>query len=82
MKWGSFGAGDGQFNNALAVAEDGAGNVYVADTGNDRIQKFDSTGSFLTSIVSAEGLFNNPACGGGQFGQRLCGEPGTPYREV
>ena len=31
------------------MATDGSGNVYVADTGNHRIQKFDASGSFLTA---------------------------------
>ena len=30
------------------VAVDGSGNVYVADTDNHRVQKFDSDGNFLT----------------------------------
>jgi hypothetical protein len=30
------------------VAVDGSGNVYVADTYNNRVQKFSSTGSYLT----------------------------------
>ena len=42
-KWGSFGSGDGQFNEPDGVAIDASGNVYVADTGNNRIQKFDSS---------------------------------------
>jgi DNA-binding beta-propeller fold protein YncE len=37
----------GEMNGPNAVASDQAGNVYVADTGNDRIQKFDSTGNFV-----------------------------------
>ncbi|MBI4200532.1 MAG: 6-bladed beta-propeller, partial [Chloroflexi bacterium] len=44
-KWGSFGSGDGQFNEPRGVAVDAAGNVYVADYGNDRIQKFASGGA-------------------------------------
>ena len=36
--------GNGQFIGAQDVATDSAGNVYVADTGNSRIQKFSSTG--------------------------------------
>ena len=40
MKWGSSGSGDGQFLSAYGIAVDGQGNVYVADAGNDRIQKF------------------------------------------
>src|SRR5262249_13536918 len=40
--WGSYGSGDGQFNQPFGVAVDSSGNVYVADTGNSRIQKFDA----------------------------------------
>ena len=39
-KFGSFGAGNGQFNNLMGVAVGGAGTVYVADSGNSRIQEF------------------------------------------
>jgi hypothetical protein len=39
-KWGSFGTGAGQFKRPFDVTADGAGNVYVADTENNRIQKF------------------------------------------
>lgn len=38
--------------------------VYVADSGNDRIQKFDSTGAFITKWGfqgSGDGEFNKPA---------------------
>ncbi len=35
------------------VATDAAGNVYVADTGNDRIQKFTAAGAYLTQWGSA-----------------------------
>jgi hypothetical protein len=37
----------GEFNAPGAVATDSAGNVYVADGSNFRIQKFDSSGNFL-----------------------------------
>ncbi len=40
LKWGSLGAGDGQFNQPEGVAVDGAGNVYVVDFRNHRVQKF------------------------------------------
>lgn len=45
--WGSYGAGQGQFDRPTGIAIDAAGDVYVADSGNKRIQKFDSDGRFL-----------------------------------
>ena len=42
LEWGSNGAGNGQFGGAHGIEVDANGNVYVADTGNNRIQKFTS----------------------------------------
>lgn len=63
IKWGSRGSGDGQFLHPRGVAVDGAGNVYVADAGNDgsgqsffsfpRIQKFGPTVAPTASISGA-----------------------------
>ncbi|MFI5372623.1 MAG: hypothetical protein ACHQ52_13790 [Candidatus Eisenbacteria bacterium] len=39
-QWGSNGSGEGQFNIPLGLATDAAGNVYVSDNGNNRVQKF------------------------------------------
>jgi DNA-binding beta-propeller fold protein YncE len=50
---GGRGAARGQFASARGVALDGQGNIYVADTGNARIQKFSPSGEFLLSIGSA-----------------------------
>jgi sugar lactone lactonase YvrE len=47
---GAAGALDGQFNDPQAVATDAAGDVYVADFLNNRVQKFDSSGKFLLDI--------------------------------
>jgi tripartite motif-containing protein 71 len=44
---GTTGSGDGQFANPYGVTVDASGNVFVADTVNHRIQKFDSNGTFL-----------------------------------
>src|SRR5207245_573937 len=47
------------------VAVDGIGNIYVADTLNDRIVVFDSTGKLLESIGGSKksALDNNTASG-------------------
>ena len=42
--WGDIGSSDGQFDLPTYTAVDSSGNVYVADAGNHRIQKFDSDG--------------------------------------
>ena len=40
----------GQFNRPQAIAIDPVGNIYVADTGNHRIQRFDEKGNFLSYL--------------------------------
>jgi DNA-binding beta-propeller fold protein YncE len=39
-KWGSQGAGDSQFSYPGGIAVDSAGNLYVGDNSNNRVQKF------------------------------------------
>src|SRR6478672_8246490 len=63
-KWGTNGTADGQFNDPWGVAIDSSGSVYVADYGNNRIQKFDSNGKFITkwgTPGSDDGKFSGPA---------------------
>jgi len=59
-KWGTSGTGNGQFSAPRGIAVDTAGVVYVVDTGNNRIQKFDKNGTYLTKWGSA-------GTGNGQF---------------
>jgi DNA-binding beta-propeller fold protein YncE len=46
-KFGSFGSGNGQLNSPRDVAIDGSANIYVADAGNNRVEKFTSAGVFV-----------------------------------
>src|SRR4029078_4326058 len=62
-KWGTHGTGNGQFNQPYGVAVDSSGRVYVADSANNRIQKFSSSGNFITkwgTQGSGNGEFKSP----------------------
>jgi len=52
IQWGSAdgtpGTGNGQFNEPWGVAVDTFSNVYVADFNNNLVQKFNSSGQFVT----------------------------------
>ncbi|MBR6090148.1 MAG: glycosyltransferase family 39 protein [Anaerolineaceae bacterium] len=59
---GSSGVGDGEFQHPrnLAVSPDGE-RVYVLDSGNNRVQFFDKTGTYLGQWNSANGIrFSEP----------------------
>ncbi|OGF14586.1 MAG: hypothetical protein A2W00_07300, partial [Candidatus Eisenbacteria bacterium RBG_16_71_46] len=66
LKWGANGGdgtpggGSGAFNSPSAVAVDLSGNVYVADTGNNRVQKFTANGDYI-------GQWGSSGTGDGQF---------------
>jgi len=60
---GAPGGDFGQFSFPTMVAVDDQGSVYVTDTLNARVQKFDAKGNFLTSfgqMGSAWGEFDKP----------------------
>jgi sugar lactone lactonase YvrE len=61
--FGTAGYGNGGFNNAMGIAVDQSGNIYVADQENSLIQKFGPAGNFITQWGgqgSADGQLNQP----------------------
>src|SRR5437867_2275655 len=63
VRWGTKGQEPGQFWNPWGIAVDRDGFVYVTDTGNHRVQKFDRDGNFETQwggFGGARGQFNFP----------------------
>jgi hypothetical protein len=61
LKWGTNGVANGQFNNPSSVAVAADGRVFVADSGNYRIQVFESDGTFVRkwgSSGSTDGKFS------------------------
>ena len=65
MSFGTYGTGDGQMSYPGGVAVDSSGNIYVSDSNNNRIQKFNSSGVFQwklggTATGSGNGQFSYP----------------------
>ena len=50
--WGTHGIGNGQFNCPTSIKSDSLDNIYVMDSGNSRVQKFDKNGTFLVAFGS------------------------------
>jgi len=44
------GSSDGQFDRAIGIGIDNSDNIYIAEFGNDRFQKFDSSGNHLLTF--------------------------------
>jgi DNA-binding beta-propeller fold protein YncE len=85
-KAGAPGGLGGEMNFPTAVATDAAGNLYLADQNNNRIQKFDSSGAFLrtwgedvdqTGGTGFEVCIAAGSCKPGDFGE-LGGEMSSP----
>ncbi len=60
--FGSGGSGNGQFEQPRDVAVDSNGDVWVADTDNNRVEEFSSTGEYIKK-------FGSEGTGNGQFKQ-------------
>lgn len=61
--WGTPGTAPGEFDLVHSIATDSAGNVYVADRENNRIQIFDGDGNFLrmwTHLGATQNIFITP----------------------
>ncbi|WP_424357209.1 OmpL47-type beta-barrel domain-containing protein [Methanocella sp. MCL-LM] len=54
-KWGGYGDGDGKLQNPMGITVDPSGEVYVADYGNGRVQKFGSGGNFIQKFGASDG---------------------------
>jgi uncharacterized protein YjbI with pentapeptide repeats/sugar lactone lactonase YvrE len=57
--FGSYGSGPGQLQNPTGVAVDSAGNVYVADLSNFRIEAFAPDGSYLWATPGAGYVYSD-----------------------
>ena len=55
--WGSYGSGNSQFINPRGIFCGGTGTVYVVDYGNDRVQYFDTDGTYLGQFPVADGSY-------------------------
>jgi sugar lactone lactonase YvrE len=69
---GSYGSADGtgsgaRFANLFGIAVDGAGNLYVADTGNNTIRKVTPAGAVATLAGTAVQGGDNGTVGAAQF---------------
>lgn len=63
FEFGEEGSGEGEFGDPEGADVDSEGNLYVADSDNNRVQVFDSEGDFLFQFGetgSGEGQFDHP----------------------
>ncbi|GAC1324876.1 MAG: hypothetical protein NVSMB25_22830 [Thermoleophilaceae bacterium] len=65
---GSAGSGNGEFSDPRGMATDAVGDFFVADHGNNRIQKFSPDGVFLARL-GRNGGDGSPGAGPGEFRQ-------------
>jgi len=63
LQWGSDGTASGQYKSARGIAARPGGGVYVADTGNNRVQVVSGAGAVLaiwTGRGTAAGVLDSP----------------------
>jgi len=71
MEFGEPGVGPGQLKNPSGIAVAQAGDIYVADTDNDRVQRFSPRGVFLDQVGGfgrGDAHFNRPVGVAAGFG--------------
>jgi hypothetical protein len=55
VEFGTTGSGNGQFSGAKGIAvDDSTGDVYVVDQGNNRVEKFDANGNYISQFTGVE----------------------------
>src|SRR5690348_17750444 len=62
-EWGGSGSAPGEFGFPVSVATNALGQVYVADSENNRIEVFDEAGAFVSEWGTGgtgPGAFNTP----------------------
>ena len=80
--FGSSGSSDGQFSTPWGVAVDQlSGDVYVADLANNRVEEFESSGTYLSQFAApgAAGVAVDPECGGDIYVTDLIGNVVNQY---
>ncbi len=56
--------GNGQLKEPQGIATDSEGNIWVADTGNNRIEEFNAKGEFIRkvgTVGTGNGQLNGPS---------------------
>jgi RHS repeat-associated protein len=61
--YGAGGSGNGQLSNPGAIAKDAEGNLWVADTANNRVEEFSSGGTYIQkfgTVGTGNGQLKSP----------------------